>query len=80
MTYRIEVDGEICISSGRCVAEYPDRFRFSHEEGDEEVAEGVPGAPPLPDDAALRLARSCPSSALMVFDADTGEEIDIFAS
>ena len=74
MSYRIEVDGEICISSGRCVAEYPDRFRFD----DEEVAEGVPGAPPLPDDAALRLARACPSGALLVFDADTGKDIDIF--
>jgi ferredoxin len=77
MTYRIEVDQEICISSGRCVAEYPERFRFS-DDGDEEVAEGVPGAPPLPDDAALRLARACPSGALLVFDADRGDEIDIF--
>lgn len=74
MTYRIEVDGEICMSSGRCVAEDPERFRFD----DEEVAETVPGAPPLPDDSALRLARSCPSGALLVFDADTGEEIDVF--
>jgi ferredoxin len=78
MTYRVEVDGEMCISSGRCVAEHPDRFRFADD--DEEVAEGVPGAPPLPDDAALRVARGCPSSALLVFDAETGDEIDVFGN
>ncbi|MEJ2859604.1 ferredoxin [Actinomycetospora flava] len=76
MSYRIEVDGEICISSGRCVAEHPEVFRFD----DDEVAETVPGAPTLPDDVTLRLARSCPSSALLVFDAQTGDEVDVFAS
>lgn len=76
MTYRVEVDKDICLSSGRCVAEHPERFRFD----DDEVAEGVPGAPPLPYDAALRLARACPATALLVFDAGTGDEIDIFAS
>ena len=77
MSYRVEVDGEVCISSGRCVAEHPEAFRFGPD-GDDEVAETVPGAPPLPDDAALRLARACPSGALLVFDAGTGDEIDIF--
>lgn len=77
MSYRMDVDGEVCISSGRCVAEHPEAFRFG-EDGDDDVAEAVPGAPPLPDDTALRLARACPSGALLVFDADTGKEIDIF--
>jgi ferredoxin len=74
MSHRIAVDGEVCISSGRCVAERPDVFRFD----DDEVAELVPGAPVLPGPEQLDLARRCPSGALQLFDADTGEEIDIF--
>lgn len=71
---RITVDTEVCISSGRCVAERPDVFRFDAEE----VAETVPGAPTPPDDQALGLARACPSGALLLVDAETGEEIDVF--
>ncbi|WP_433802854.1 ferredoxin [Actinomycetospora sp. CA-084318] len=74
MSYRIVVDGEVCISSGRCVAERPDVFRFDAEE----VAEIVPGAPSPPDEQALELARACPSGAVQLVDADTGEEIDVF--
>lgn len=74
MGYRTTVDGEVCISSGRCVAERPDVFRFD----DEEVAEVIPGAAPPPDQEQLDLARACPSGALQVVDAGTGEEIDIF--
>lgn len=71
---RITVDAEVCISSGRCVAERPDVFRFDADE----VAEVIPGAPVMPDDAQLELARACPSGALQLHDAETGEEIDIF--
>ena len=74
VSYRITVDGEVCISSGRCVAERPDVFRF---DGDE-VAELVPGADLPSDGAQLDLARACPSGALRVCDAESDEEIDIF--
>ncbi|HXV91892.1 MAG TPA: ferredoxin [Pseudonocardia sp.] len=70
--YRIEVDGAVCISSGKCVADAPDVFRFD----DDEVAELVPGAPRLPDAEILDIARACPSGAIRVFDGD--EEIDVF--
>ena len=74
MSYRISVDGEVCMSSGKCVADAPDLFRFD----DEEIAEPVPGAPAPSDERILDLARACPSGALVVHDADTGEEIDVF--
>ena len=35
MSYRIAVDREVCMSSGKCVADAPELFRFD----DEEVAE-----------------------------------------
>lgn len=74
MSYRMTVDGEVCLSAGKCVAERPDVFRFD----DDEVAEVIPGAAPPPDQVQLDLARACPSGALQVFDAETGEEIDVF--
>lgn len=74
MNYRIDVDRDVCMSSGKCVGDAPDLFRFD----DEEIATQVPGAPAPGDERALHLARACPSGALTVHDADTGAEIDIF--
>ncbi|MCD2187907.1 ferredoxin [Actinomycetospora soli] len=73
MSYRVGVDAELCISSGRCVAERPDVFRFD----DDELAEVVPGAPEPADDAAVALARGCPSGAISLVDPATGAEIDV---
>lgn len=72
MTYRIDLDRDVCISSGKCVAEAPQAFRFDTDE----VAELVPGGPRLSDDEILDLARNCPSGAIRVFDGD--EEIDVY--
>lgn len=74
MTYRIAVDQDVCISSGKCVADAPGHFRFD----DDDLAELVPDATPPPDAAQLDLARACPSGALRVVDADSGAEIDLF--
>lgn len=74
MSYRIEVDREVCMSSGKCVADAPELFRFDGEE----VAEPVPDAPPPGDERVLDLARACPSGALVVLDVGTGQEVDIF--
>lgn len=71
MTYRVTVDADVCISSGKCVADEPDVFRFD----DDEVAELVPGAPDLADRRLVEVARNCPSGAIQVFDGDT--EIDV---
>ena len=72
MAYRITVDPEVCISSGKCVADAPQLFRFD----DDEIAQVVPGAPVPSDEVVLDLARACPSGAIRVFDGD--EEIDVF--
>lgn len=72
MTYRITVDADACISSGKCVADAPQTFRFD----DDEIAEVVPDAPVPPDEVVLDLARACPSGAIRVFDGD--EEIDVY--
>ncbi|MDQ2812368.1 MAG: ferredoxin [Actinomycetota bacterium] len=66
MAYRIEVDRDVCISSGMCVADAPGLFRFD----DDNLAELVPGGEQLPDQALVLLARGCPSGALQIFDGD----------
>ncbi|GAA4530641.1 MULTISPECIES: ferredoxin [Nonomuraea] len=72
MTYRIQLDRDVCISSGRCVAEAPESFRFD----DDEIVALVPGGPRLTDEQIFDLARDCPSGAIRVFDGD--EEIDVY--
>lgn len=74
MTFRISVDPEVCISSGRCVADAPHLLRFDADE----LAQLVPGAPMPPAATQLDLARGCPSGALRVRDADSGEDVDPF--
>ena len=73
MTYRVSVDGDVCMSSGKCVADAPEVFRFD----DDEIAELVPGATQPADERILDLARACPAGALVVTDTDSGEEIDV---
>lgn len=70
--YRIEVDPEVCISSGKCVADAPGLFRFD----DNEIAELLPDGKQLPDEKMIALARACPSGALQVFSGE--ERIDVF--
>jgi ferredoxin len=73
VAYRITVVKDVCMSSGKCVADAPELFRFD----DEEIAEPVPGAPTPSDDRVVDLARNCPSGALVVTDAESGEEVDV---
>jgi ferredoxin len=74
MTYRVKVDGELCISSGKCVADFPAAFRFDADE----VAEPTEGVRDLGDDEVIAAARNCPASAILVFDAED-HEVDIWA-
>ena len=71
MAYRIEVDPDVCMSSGRCVADAPGLFRF---DGDE-VAELIPDGEQLPDQTLIALARACPSGALQVMDNEERIEV-----
>lgn len=72
MALRAEVDKDVCISSGRCVADEPSVFRFD----DDELSEVAPDAPQLPDDDLRAIARGCPSGAILLFDGADPVPID----
>jgi ferredoxin len=72
MSYSVSIDKDVCISSGKCVADAPAAFRFD----DEELAEPISDHPPLSDAALLDIARNCPSGAITVQDAE-GEPLDL---
>ena len=64
MALRIEIDQDECMSSGKCVADQPQAFGFD----DEELSVLLPGAEALSDEAKRRVARNCPSEAILLFD------------
>ncbi len=65
MGHRIEIDSELCMSSGRCVADLPTVFRFDPDE----IAELVPGADVSADPQLLVAAvRNCPAEAITLLD------------
>lgn len=74
MGYTVKIDPEVCISSGTCVADAPEAFGFN-EDG---VAEPGRGVAELSDERLLRIARNCPSGAILVYDEE-GNEVDLFA-
>lgn len=74
MGYSVKIDRDSCISSGTCVADAPDAFTFDETD----IAAPIPGVADLPDDRLLRLARNCPSGAILLYDGD-GNEVDLFA-
>jgi ferredoxin len=72
MPYSVSIDKDVCISSGKCVADAPTAFRFDEDE----LAEPVSEHPPLADATLLEVARNCPSGAITVHD-DQGEPLDL---
>ena len=70
MGYRIEVVVDECMSSGKCISDFPEAFTFD----DDELASLVDGATALSDHHMVRAARNCPSQALQVFD-EQGEQV-----
>lgn len=69
MGYRIEIVLDDCMSSGKCVADYPKTFDFD----DEELAVLRPDGVVLSDDEMIRVARNCPSRAIIVRDEDNNQ-------
>jgi ferredoxin len=64
MGYRVVIDQDECVSAGKCVASAPGFFRFD----DDELATIDPSAA-APDDVALvRIARTCPSQAISLYE------------
>ena len=72
MPYRIEIDQDECISSGKCVADAPRAFGFD----DEDLAVALPTAGEVDDAVLLRVARNCPSHAIRLHAPD-GTEADL---
>lgn len=66
MSYRIEIDESACAAHGDCEHVAPEVFRV------DDVAVVVGSAPP---DRLLDAAVSCPSSAIVLFDEETGEQL-----
>jgi len=64
MGYRIEIDTDTCVSSGKCVADHPVAFEFDVDE----LAIVLSGASELNDAVLLKAARRCPSGAIVLFD------------
>lgn len=72
MTYKVGIDQDLCISSGRCVSDLPTVFAF-----DENQLATVIGTDQTIDDAwLLRLARNCPGQAISVRD-EHGDLVDL---
>jgi ferredoxin len=61
-----QIDESACAAHGDCLDVAPGVFEL------EEVAIVVGGGPP---DVILAAARACPSAAISVIDADTGEQV-----
>jgi len=72
MPYTVSVDKDVCISSGKCVADAPTAFRLD----DDELSEPIDPSPPLPDATLLAVARNCPSGAIALVD-EQGQSVDV---
>lgn len=74
--YIVEIDRSKCISVANCVAITPDLFELDEEQ----IAvflepNGKTGKYESDDETVLMSARSCPTQAIIIKDAETGEQI-----
>lgn len=71
--YLIEIERNKCISVGNCVAIAEDIFALD----DEQIAVMTDPKTPIvsDDETILMAARSCPTQAIIIKDAETGEQI-----
>ena len=70
--WKISVDKDVCICSAMCVALAPGRFVL-----DEQQRSGPVEAEIDPDEEVRDAAASCPSEAISLVDADTGQLVDL---
>jgi len=70
--WKITVDKNVCICSAMCVALAPGRFVL-----DEQQRSGPVEAEIDPDEEVRDAAASCPSEAISLVDADTGQLVDL---
>ena len=60
MEQRVYIDKDECMSSGRCVLDEPEAFRFDADQ----LAEPTAGAATLAEDRLLAVLDACPSGAI----------------
>jgi ferredoxin len=68
----VSVDKAACIGSGVCVGTAPGRFVLDDKQRSAPV-----GAQITADEAVRDAAASCPTEAISLVDADTGEPVDL---
>jgi ferredoxin len=68
--WRIVVDQEMCVGSGTCTATAAARFTLDEHDRSRPVQGLVE-----PDDGVLDAMDMCPTSAISVYDAETGEPV-----
>ena len=70
--WKISVDKNVCICSAMCVALAPGRFVLDEQQRSGPVEAGID-----PDELVRDAAASCPSEAIGLVDADTGQPVDL---
>jgi ferredoxin len=70
--WKISVDKNACICSAMCIAIAPGRFVL-----DDQQRSGPVQAQTDPDEQVRDAAASCPSEAISLTDADTGQPVDL---
>lgn len=66
MTYLVQIDPRACAAHGDCVEVAPDVFQL--DDIAQVIGEG-------PDELLLQAAQACPSAAITLTDAATGEQV-----
>ena len=72
LPFSVRIDKRSCLSSGRCIEGAPAVFAWDEDD----LAEVRPGAPELPKQRLLELARNCPGLAIAICD-DEGRELEL---
>lgn len=67
MSYRAEVDEDLCVGSGDCVQIAPEAFAIDERNG---WAVTLPGLATTDDAAILQAGHACPMNAIRVLDQD----------
>jgi ferredoxin len=70
--WKVSVDKNVCICSAMCVAIAPGRFVLDEQQRSDPVEAQID-----PDEVVRDAAASCPSQAISLIDADTGEPVDL---
>ncbi len=70
--WKVSVDKNVCICSAMCIAIAPGRFVL-----DERQRSGPVEAEVDPDELVRDAAASCPSEAISLVDAATGQPVDL---